>query len=162
NSYPTARRPPRRLAPDTLLGLMLVLAATLMPSPAEAGRVAVLLSQKVNEYEDALQGFKQAAPHQIVAVFDMDGDPERGHKYLAEIETKIKPDLIFAIGVWALQAVLSRPTSTPVVYAMVLNPPSIIGSDAKNVTGASMNVPVDQPIRLFKQLGPNVKRIGVI
>src|SRR5262249_25054428 len=42
------------------------------------------------------------------------------------------------------------------------NPPSIVGADAKNVTGASMNVPVDQPIRLFKQLGPQVKRIGVI
>src|SRR5262245_44699505 len=45
---------------------------------------------------------------------------------------------------------------------VVLNPPSILGPDAKNVTGASMNIPVEQAIRLFKQLGSQVKRIGVI
>jgi putative ABC transport system substrate-binding protein len=50
----------------------------------------------------------------------------------------------------------------PVVYAMVLNPTSIVGTDGKNVTGASMNVPVEQPIRLLKQLGSQIKRIGVI
>jgi len=139
---------------------MLSLAA--MASPAEAARVAVLLSAKVSEYEDALKGFREATPHQIAAVYDMDGDLDRGRKLLAEIEEKIKPDLIFAVGIWALQAVVSRPPSVPVVYAMVLNPPSVLGADAKNVTGASMNVPVEQPIRLFKQLGPQVKRIGVI
>ena len=139
---------------------MLSLAA--MASPAEAARVAVLLSAKVSEYEDALKGFREATPHQIAAVYDMDGDLDRGRKLLAEIEEKIKPDVIFAVGIWALQAVVSRPPSVPVVYAMVLNPPSVLGADAKNVTGASMNVPVEQPIRLFKQLGPQVKRIGVI
>ena len=75
--------------------------------------MAVLLSAKVNEYEEALKGFKEATSHEIVSVFDMDGDPERGRKYLAEIETKIKPDLIFAVGIWALQAVISRPPRSP-------------------------------------------------
>ena len=32
----------------------------------------------------------------------------------------------------------------------------------KNVTGASMNVPVEQPLRALKQLGPQIKRVGVI
>lgn len=143
-----------------VLVLMLSLAA--MASPAAAARVAVLLSAKVSEYEDALKGFRETTPHQIAAVYDMDGDLDRGRKQLAEIEEKIKPDLIFAVGVWALQAVIARPPSVPVVYAMVLNPPSVLGADARNVTGASMNVPVEQPIRLFKQLGPQIKRIGVI
>jgi putative tryptophan/tyrosine transport system substrate-binding protein len=143
-----------------VLVLMFSLAA--MASPAAAARVAVLLSAKVSEYEDALKGFRESNPHQIAAVYDMDGDLDRGRKQLAEIEDKIKPDLIFAVGVWALQAVIARPPSVPVVYAMVLNPPSVLGADARNVTGASMNVPVEQPIRLFKQLGPQIKRIGVI
>jgi len=145
-----------------LLLLVHVLSLAFMASPAAAARVAVLMSSSVNEYEEALRGFKEAVSHQVVAVYDMDGDPDRGRKYLAEIETKVKPDLIFAVGIWALQAVVSRPTSVPVVYAMILNPPSIIGANTKNVTGASMNVPVEQPIRLFKQLGPQVKRIGAI
>jgi putative ABC transport system substrate-binding protein len=134
----------------------------LLPSPAAAANVAVLLSAKVAEYEEALRGFKEAAPHQIVATYDMDGDLERGRKYLAEIEAKVKPDLIFVVGGWALQVVVSRPPSIPVVYAMVLNPSSIIGSDGRNLTGASMNIPIEQPLRLFKQLGPQIKRIGVI
>jgi putative ABC transport system substrate-binding protein len=146
-----------------LLGVVLALLAVAVSTPAEAAKVAVLMSAKVSEYEEALTGFKETAPgHQVAAVYDMDGDLDRGRKQLAEIEEKIKPDLIFAVGIWALQAVISRPTSVPVVYAMVLNPPSVIGAEAKNVTGASMNVPVEQPIRLFKQLGPQIKRIGVI
>jgi len=44
---------------------------------------------------------------------------------------------------------------------MVLNPPSIVG-DGKNVTGASMNIPAEEAIRLFKQLGPAIKRVGAI
>ena len=148
--------------PVAVVPLILVLSLVFTASPALAARVAVLMSAKVNEYEEALKGFKETATHEIVAVYDMDGDPDLGRKYLVEIETKVKPDLIYAVGIWALQAVVSRPVSIPVVYAMVLNPPSVIKADAKNVTGASMNVPVEQPIRLFKQLGPNVKRIGVI
>jgi putative ABC transport system substrate-binding protein len=142
--------------------LVIMLSLALLAGPAEAARVAVLLSAKVAEYEDALKGFRESTPHQIAAVYDMDGDLDRGRKQLAEIEEKVKPDLIFAVGIWALQAIVGRPPSVPVVYAMVLNPPSVLGADAKNVTGASMNIPVEQPIRLFKQLGPQVKRIGVI
>ena len=144
------------------IALVLVLSPAALAGTAEAGRVAVLLTAKAPEYEEALKGFKEATPHEIVAVYDMDGDLDRGRKQLAEIETKVKPDLIFAIGNWALQVVVSRPTSVPVVYAMVLNPTSIVGTDGKNVTGASMNVPVEQPIRLLKQLGSQIKRIGVI
>src|SRR5262245_49224067 len=142
--------------------LALFLALGVTASPAAAARVAVLMSSKVNEYEEALKGFREAIPHQVVAVYDMEGDPDRGRRSLDEIESKVKPDLIFAVGIWALQVVASRPSSIPVVYAMVLNPPSVLGADTKNVTGASMNIPVEQPIRLFKQLGSQVKRIGVI
>ena len=144
------------------IALVLVLSPAALAGTAEAARVAVLLTAKAPEYEEALKGFKEAAPHEIVAVYDMDGDLDRGRKQLAEIEAKVKPDLIFAVGIWALQVVVSRPSPIPIVYAMVLNPPSVIGAQIKNVTGASMNVPVEQSIRLFKQLGPQVKRIGVI
>lgn len=144
-----------------LLFLLVLILSIGAASPAAAARVAALVSAKADEYEAALKGFREAAPHEIVAVYNMDGDLDRGRKYLAEIETKVKPDLIFAIGTWALQVALNRSTPIPVVYAMVLNPPSVVGA-AKNTTGASMNVPVESALRLFKQLGPPIKRIGVI
>ncbi len=124
--------------------------------------MVVLTSARVEEYEEAIRGFKGTIAHQIVAVYDMDGDLDRGRNQLAEIESKVKPDLIFAVGIWALQAVVSRPPTTPVVYAMVLNPQTVIGADTKNITGASINVPVEQQMWLFKQLGPQIKRIGVV
>jgi len=146
----------------TLIALALVLSPAVLASPAAAARVVVLTSARVEEYEEAIRGFKGTIPHQIVAVYDMDGDLDRGRNQLVEIESKVKPDLIFAVGIWALQVVVSRPPTTPVVYAMVLNPPTVIGADTKNITGASINVPVEQQIWLFKQLGPQIKRIGVV
>src|SRR5262249_37786602 len=138
-SQPLCARRHRALAhaASWALPLVLILSLGWTAGSAEAGRVAVLLSAKVPEYEEALKGFREAARHEVVAVYDMDGDPDQGRKYLTEIETKVKPDLIYAVGIWALQAVLGRPVSIPVVYAMVLNPPSVIKADAKNVTGAS-------------------------
>src|SRR5258705_9407091 len=108
--------------------LVLLLSFVVLAGPAEASRVAVLLSAKVSEYEDALKGFRESTPHQIVALFDMDRDLDRGRKQLAEIQEKLKPDLIFAVGIWALQAVVNRPPVIPVVYARVLNPPSVLGA----------------------------------
>jgi len=84
--------------------------------------VAVLLSAKVAEYEDALKGFRETTPHTIVAVFDMDGDLDRGRKQLAEIDEKVKPDLVFAVGIWALQAVviLAAAVADPVKVKLLL------------------------------------------
>ena len=144
-----------------LVVLALVLAVVAVAPPALAANVAVILSSPVDDYREALRGFQQVAQHRIVAQYDMAGDPDRGPSIMAEIETKVKPDLIFAVGIWALQAAASHSTTIPVVYAMVLNPPSVVG-DGKNVTGASMNIPSEESIRLFKQLGPTIKRVGAI
>jgi putative tryptophan/tyrosine transport system substrate-binding protein len=141
--------------------LLIVWSTTGVAIPAFGANVAVIMSSKVDDYRDALRGFKEVARHRIVAEYDMGGDPDKGPSIVAEIETKIRPDLIFAVGGWALQAVLSQPTEIPVVYAMVLNPPSVVG-DGRNITGASMNIQVEEAIRLFKQMGPNIKRVGVI
>ena len=95
------------------IALVLVLSPAALAGPAAAARVAVLLSAKVSEYEEALKGFKEAAPHEIAVVYDVDGDLDRGRKQLAEIEAKVKPDLIFAVGIWALQVIVSRPPRFP-------------------------------------------------
>jgi putative ABC transport system substrate-binding protein len=139
-----------------------VIALLSAATPAIAADVAVVMSADVDAYAEALKGFKAALQHKIVAQYDMEGDFDRGRKQVAEIRGKVKPDLIFAVGIWALQAVAKDATSVPVVYAMVLNPPSVIGAGAKNITGASMNVSVEQTIRVLKQLSPQIRRVGVM
>ncbi len=127
-----------------------------------AADVAVLMTADVDAYRQALRGFKASLRHKVVAEFNMEGDVARGAKMMTEIRAKVKPDLVFAIGIWALQVAAEHAGTLPVVYAMVLNPPSILPPGAKNVTGASMNVPVDQTLRVVKQLGPQVRRVGVV
>jgi len=147
-----------------LLIPLLFLAFVAWPTGAVASKnVAVIMSADVDPYREALRGFKGKLEFTaIIAEYNMEGFFERGQKILTEIQTKVKPDLIFAIGTLALQVVAGQVTDVPVVYAMVLNPPNIVGAGAKNITGASINMPVKQPIRLFKQLGPQIRRVGVI
>lgn len=133
--------------------------------PGGAASVAVLMSADVDAYQAALTGFRDAigdSGHRIVAEYDMQGDFGRGKKILAEIQSEVRPDMILAVGLWALQVAVNKAADVPVVYAMILNPPSVIDSGAHNVTGASMNVPVEQPITLLRQLGPGIRRVGVM
>ena len=86
---------------------------------ATAGEVVVLMSVRVDAYEDAARGFEASlSGHDIVKTHNMEGDFDRGRHILAKIGSGKKPDLIFAVGVWALQATLKDPPATPVVYAM--------------------------------------------
>jgi putative tryptophan/tyrosine transport system substrate-binding protein len=134
----------------------------LQTGSASGGQVAVITSADVDAYKEALRGFKRVVRHQLVAEYDMEGNLETGKKIVAEIQSKIKPDLILAIGPWAFQVTAAQATNIPVVYAMVLNPPSVMPTGVKNVTGASMNVPVETTMRYFKQLGSQIRRVGVI
>jgi len=146
-----------------LLSLLILVSVAWPAGPAAAKNVVVIMSADVDAYRDALRGFKGSlAFPAIIAQYNMEGYFGRGQKILNEIRTKVKPDLIFAVGTLALQVVADQVTDVPVVYAMVLNPPSIVKAGAKNITGASMNVPVKQPIRVFKQLGPQIRRVGVV
>jgi putative ABC transport system substrate-binding protein len=146
-----------------VISLLFLLFAWNGVRPERAGAdVAVIMSANVDAYREALDGFKATAHQKIATVHDMEGDLSRGQKILSEIQTKVKPDLILALGHLALQLCASQPTNVPVVYAMVLNPTNIVGGATKYITGASMNVPVDKSIRLFKELGTTVRRVGVV
>jgi putative ABC transport system substrate-binding protein len=145
-----------------LLIALSILFPLLHAGSASGAKVAVITSADVEAYKDALRGFKRVLRHQIVAEYDMEGNLETGKQMLADIQSKIKPDLILAIGPWASQLTAAQATNIPVVYAMVLNPSSLLPAGVKNVTGASMNVPVENTIRLFKQLGSQIRRVGVL
>src|SRR5689334_22739276 len=109
------------------LPALLLLVSLLGSSPAaSAANIAVVMSANVEAYGEAVRGFRESLRHRIVAQYDMEGDLDRGRKIVAEIQSKVKPDLILAVGIWALQVAAAQATSVPVVYAMVLNPSSIV------------------------------------
>ena len=60
--------------------LVLILSLAAMASPAAAARVAVLLSAKVSEYEDALSGVREVPPATVTGSSLSNRDqPSRGH-----------------------------------------------------------------------------------
>ncbi len=142
--------------------VLFTVALFIVVPPALGADVAVLMSADVDAYREALHGFKQTLPHRIVAEYDMEGDFGRGQRIVREIVNEVKPDLILAVGLWALQVIQREGVDIPVTFSMVLNPPSVLREDIKNITGASMNVPVGEPLRLLKQLGDRVQRVGVV
>lgn len=137
---------------------MMVCAST----SGEAAKIIALKSADVDVYNEALEGFKNSSQGSTVIEYDMEGDFQRGKKFLARFRSGPKPDLILAIGIWALQVVTEEVQDIPVVFAMVLNPTTVIGQEARNITGASMNVPIEQQLALLKKISPHIRRVGVI
>jgi putative ABC transport system substrate-binding protein len=130
--------------------------------PVEAAKIIVLKSADVDVYNDALEGFRDASQESALVEYNMEGNLQRGKKFLARIKSGPKPDLILAIGIWALQVVVEEVQDIPVVFAMVLNPTAVIGQEARNITGASMNVPIERQIALLKKVSPQIRRVGAI
>lgn len=128
----------------------------------EAAKIIALKSADVDVYNEALEGFRDSSQGSTVIEYDMEGDVQKGKKFLARLRSGPKPDLILAVGIWALQVVAEEVQDIPVVFAMVLNPTTVIGQEARNITGASMNVPIEQQLALLKTISPHVRRIGVI
>ena len=78
-----------------------------------------------------------------------------------------KKDMIFAIATPTAQAAYNATKDIPIVFTAVTDPVSAqIAKDWKssgtNVTGTSDKVPVDEQIKLLKQLLPDAKTVGVI
>jgi putative ABC transport system substrate-binding protein len=148
--------------PGRLLAVAAFAILCLPSVPCTAGEVAVVLSATVDEYRDAQRGFERTLRHTIVAEYDMDGDFDRGRKIVSEIRSKVKHDLVLAVGVWALEVMVREDPGVPVVYAMVLNPSNVVGVGPGNITGASMNVSAERAVRVLRQLSSEIHRVGIV
>lgn len=78
-----------------------------------------------------------------------------------------KKDLIFAIATPAAQAVANKTTKTPILISAVTDPKDagLVKSNKKpgtNVSGTSDLTPVEDQIKLVKQIVPKAKTVGVL
>lgn len=78
----------------------------------------------------------------------------------------IKPDLVISIGSPSTIFIKENFPELPLVFSTVLNPSTsgiITGEDAgKNITGASLDIPIDIQFQKFKMVYHNLKTLGVI
>ena len=79
----------------------------------------------------------------------------------------IRPTLLLTIGSSATQFAQDNFADIPTVFAAVMYPvlSGFVESTARpgrNITGASIDVPIDVQFRYFKKIVPNLKRVGVL
>ncbi|UCC43491.1 MAG: ABC transporter substrate-binding protein [Candidatus Zixiibacteriota bacterium] len=79
----------------------------------------------------------------------------------------IRPDLILAVGSRATEIAKAHFRETPIVFSSVLYPvlSGYVKSLARpggNITGASLNIPVDIQFRNFTRIIPGLKNVGLL
>ncbi len=135
----------------------------LCPLDSVQGReIAILKSKNITLYNEAIAGFKNSGDLNDVTFteYDLRGSFERGKK-IAEKLRGTPPDLVLAVGLKAALAAKLEILDTPVVFGMVLNPAKY---DLKgpNMTGITLEVPLESQFTTIKSVLPGVTKVGVL
>ena len=133
---------------------------------AEVPRIAVVVSQNIRPYLEAVDGFNLAlsksseATAEVVKLWKFQ-DSERPS--LAESLLEKQFDVYVAIGPEALRFLWNHFDSNSVLkfYSIVLNPLRILGS-ADNLCGIPLNIPVQEQLKIIAAGIPNARRIGLL
>lgn len=162
-------------------GILLVVAAALISffslnTPILEGhasgrvRIAVVKSLDLPQYNNALDGFlstiRDAGHDPIVSTTTLDADDSKTDAQIRGIQSA-GPDLILALGTRAAQEVSRREKNIPIIYSMVLSAAPGSGADQtlppqKNMTGATLNIPLAVQVAHLRSLFPTARRLGII
>lgn len=131
-----------------------------IPFPSFAADVAAIKSMDIIPYGEAVKGFKSAVKAEV-SEYTLDAEGDSG--IIIKIKNK-KTELVFTLGTSALNLVKDEPKDTPVIFTFVLNPDAVIGRGRgrTNITGIDMHIPPEEQFRIFLQVMPKAKRVGVV
>lgn len=131
--------------------------ALVVSGHTSAGGVLVLKSQTTSEAagpnNQALDGFRQAYSGESRVV--------EGRRDFQRFVASDRPSLIVAAGPQAAEIARDSARNIPLVFMMVPNPPGL-GLTGNNICGVALDVGGDAQLRLFKELLPHLKVLGVI
>lgn len=119
--------------------------------------VIAVVGARIKPHSEALRGFKSVCQNceiEEVVASDM------GSEEIVQLIRQQKTKLILAIGVDALAAVKSI-RNIPIVYAMVLNPSSVI-SLGDNATGVSINLSPEKQVATLNEVLKGRKNVMVL
>ncbi|MFH1372551.1 MAG: ABC transporter substrate-binding protein [bacterium] len=133
-------------------------------------RIAVLTSDSLTSTNRTWQGARKAISRRYAQAtfyrFQVNQSP---HDALATIDSvhNLEPTLVLTIGSSATQFAQDNFPNIPTVFAAVMYP--VLSGFVKttvqpggNITGASIDVPIDVQFRYFRRIVPDLKRIGVL
>ncbi len=86
---------------------------------------------------------------------------------IAQKFVKDEIDLIYAIATPAAQSAKQATKDIPILFSAVTNPVAAelvisMNNPGENITGTSDESPMDRQLQLFKDLDPNIKKVGII
>jgi putative ABC transport system substrate-binding protein len=154
--------------------LVLGIALVLVCSSLAAAQISVMISQHSNAHRRALASFLQAIDKSdprihggpVLFTYDLGGQAEIGIEVAREIQ-RSGSDLVLAIGTTAALAAKREIKDIPIVFCMVLNPVSSglvqnTRSPGGNITGSSLDIPLEVQFKYIKLLVTNLASIGVM
>jgi len=134
--------------------------STLWCYAAERVVVSVVFPSDVEAYRQAWEGFQ--------GFFDAKKVPLWVSEYTLKEEepaavysriNKAKPDVVVTMGTRASKLAKEKIKNIPVVFCMVFHPEEITTS---NITGVSMEIPVETKLQGIKRILPHTKTVGLI
>lgn len=145
-----------------IVGLVCLAWLCLVFAPAAlAADIAILKSSDITAYNQAIEGFKAAGPSDAVYTeYDLRGDLELGKKLARKIRAS-DAGMVIAVGLKAALAAKVEIVDIPIVHMMILDPLKHQLTGA-NITGTTMEIPVDRQLKLLRSFLPNARRLGVL
>ena len=122
--------------------------------------IPVIFSSELVAYNNTFDGFKNFLDEKNISVqiskFNISKDtPDAILSWIR----KNNPPLVFTVGTRASKFAKENITDIPVVFGAVLDPAELKGV---NITGVSMDIPVDINLTEIKRIFPGRRKIGVV
>ena len=144
----------------SFLGLLFLVAVVIVePTVVSSAEVAVIKSQDMLPYDRAIEGYRSLTQARVTE-YNMKGDIGEGFKIVEQIK-RFKPAAILAVGSKAAVLAKGNLSEIPIVYSVVIDPEKY-GLQSGNVIGIALEIPVNSQLKKFKEVVPNLKRIGVV
>lgn len=146
---------------------------SLGPPAARAGsqiEIVILAGDSLKSTVRTLHGAKSVLSScNVEAVFHefVVGKQAGENQIIVDSIKIIDPALVFTVGSSATRLATDNFKSTPIVFSAVKYPAlsGFVSSNSRpggNVTGASLDIPVDVQFNYFQKIVPNLKKIGVL
>lgn len=144
--------------------LAVLLCCTIHASAGSASvRIAVLVSYNAPPFTETLKGFHQELAGKGItaryATHQLDGNATKAVQAARQVKQE-KPDLVFALGSLAAEAVFRECPELPVVAGMVLREETFGG--AGNATGVYLEFSPEIQFRWIRSILPDARTVGVL
>ncbi|MFH0921660.1 MAG: ABC transporter substrate-binding protein [Fibrobacterota bacterium] len=131
----------------------------LLPALLYPAAIGILIEKSGEMTEAPVRGIKSVAGADV-AEFNMEGNAATGKKQCQSIKSG-GAKVCVVVGKNAAKIAMAELPGMPIVYCMVMNPEED-GIRGVNITGVSLDVPMNKQFDAFKSVVPKLKKVGLV